>query len=887
MSLDDTKTTGMDVDNSNGDGHDTVKESDLRQQAGGHAGGEGTVTMNQPLAGAWELHEQIGAVVCAGTLRALRKEDGETDEADATEECMQCLEYCRHVGLGLIRNNPCLEAAMKLRDVKAAANARGNDLAMIQGELQGSLRAADKLSARIAELTGELVSVSAENAVLVKDKDRALDERDDADECTAKWKRRVDELEAELARVDDTRTRQRRTPLNAGAGERHIGPSSGHNTDVPRTPTNMRSSGNTISTNGHPSPAPSGSEDVQMSEPAEGGGAREWGNLRGIPKYSTEYPINDSMQIPPSRAQDFAHSNGEYQTIEDWAAAHKFAHATRCWPVGVMTHRTFHEARVALRRNEPLGALQRYVLENYMIPEWLFDAWKEWAVDTDAVQANRYFWAMARTPRQCSVREMAAWIQKQGREVDGVPFVDNYGTVRTRDVQGLILFRSLNVTTDAAKGAAARENQIKINFAILTLLVTPFLYIDTLLCSEGLDVAETPAYENWPVDGVDDLSTKFVATRFAQMGVTVRLVDDAFDFALNYIETQIAGPRAGWDVGALVALRDNAMERMTKMERPSGLTEGCVLIPRVPGLPWGDADMNRVQEEGLFMENLPTRPAAGSKERGQVTCERTRPPNRRYAVPPMHPGDGAPTGPRGRGGHRGGGYGGRNGRGAGPGDRSLAGSMHAPRGGHQSFHTIPPCQRQQQQQIRQQQQALAAPSSSQYPPSFAPQQQLSQPSLPFTVPHAIQMVQQATATPTPPSSAPSTVSWQSINPNSTLTFGAIPARQNPTPTSVPQQITVDGRVYTMNAPPPPSNNQLSAPTTSSSFSPTSQSFGNSSTTTQYPYATVSPASINAANSGLVGVPMTEMFQALPVAQNDSMMPYDISGFGTNGEFNGA
>ncbi|KAJ7025883.1 hypothetical protein C8F04DRAFT_1191033 [Mycena alexandri] len=177
MGKDDNRTetgkrsnTAMDIDALSGDGdvNNGLRRDHMAVQPGGMHGG-GRVRDEESLeaqmtSGGWRIHNQSGAPVCASALRALReKEEGEEDEIGA--ECTICKLYCRHVARELLQVDKSLEAALGLRDLRAASGAMNSDLALLQGELLGAQRKNNKMLGRFDTLQRELIEVSAKNAV--------------------------------------------------------------------------------------------------------------------------------------------------------------------------------------------------------------------------------------------------------------------------------------------------------------------------------------------------------------------------------------------------------------------------------------------------------------------------------------------------------------------------------------------------------------------------------------------------------------------------------------------------------------------------------------------------------------------------------------------------
>ncbi|KAJ7777198.1 hypothetical protein B0H16DRAFT_1712235 [Mycena metata] len=306
----------MDIDGLSGIGDEEKSRAHRALQPGGMHGGGGVRDAERlevrMMNGDWRIHGRSGAPVCASALKALsEKEDGEED--DTGSECAECTAYCKHIARELLNVDASLVAAVGLRDLRAASDAKSNDLALVQGELRGARRENNKMIVRFDALQRELTEVSAKNAVLEKDKERLGRERDKmdddylklrkyADEC----RRELDELERELARVDSNRHCKKITPQNSGSSTHYRQPGySGMD------------------------------EDVTMKDASIAGNrmAMSWGSLTGIPKYSIDYAVGDSDQLPPACAEDFAYVKDEgwkFADIPSWTAAYYYASKKRC-----------------------------------------------------------------------------------------------------------------------------------------------------------------------------------------------------------------------------------------------------------------------------------------------------------------------------------------------------------------------------------------------------------------------------------------------------------------------------------------------------------------------------------------------------------------------------
>ncbi|KAJ7727093.1 hypothetical protein B0H16DRAFT_1471114 [Mycena metata] len=867
----------MDIDGLGGTGDGKKPRDHQALQPGGVHGGAGVRDQERlevrMMDGEWRIHGRSGAPVCASALKALsEKEDGEED--DVGDECAECTAYCKHVGRELLSADASLLAAVGLRDLKAASDARSNELALVQGELRGARRENNKTIARYDALQRELTEVSAKNAVLEKDKERLGRDRDKMDEDYLKLRkyaddcrRELDELERELARVDSNRHRKKITPQNSGSTTHYRQPGSGAD------------------------------EDVTMKDASIAGNRlpMSWGSLTGIPKYSVDYAVGDSDQLPPACAEDFAYVQDEgwkFADIPSWTAAYYYTAKKRCWAVAILVFREYYDARMAARSGQPLSIFQRHVLDNYALPDWMLSTWKEWALDTDEQNKNRAFWAMAPRPRNGTLRELAVYIQKHGQEVDGCPFVDNYHTIRSRDARGLQLWLSLNYVPTSKDSIQERHKGIRVNMALLRMLATPNAYEDAVL-AHNLTIADKPEYESWPGHITEALGEIVVAEHLSGLGVTIAVANDAWAYAVNYLDALIARPREGWEPATLVKLREHVSTRMVDVGIPVGLVDGVDYLPRTPGLPWPDAEINRIQEDGLFLEDIPTTPSPGSSERGKITCARSGIPKRKYAGnDAVARGTGSPRraiSGRGRGGYRGRGSSGGGDRGDYRGEprteqsRSLHTSAHAPRTGSS-------------QQAPREQHAPHTPSSS-HPPSTPQFQCYQQPSNTVVSTAAGQPPSQAPLLQyqqPPPQFAASVVQppvqWNPAGPAAPLTFGT-PAQSNAALTSsaAPSFINFEGRTYQLG--PAHVQSTIGAPSPSTMvglqphhFIPTNMVGPATGLHHPYPYATVAPASINASNSGLMGTPMTDLYQALPAPTSDMTAGFDMQAYSTSGPF---
>ncbi|KAJ7029514.1 hypothetical protein C8F04DRAFT_1187727 [Mycena alexandri] len=504
----------------------------------------------QMMRGSWRIHGQSGAPVCTSALKTLLEMEGET--VDTKLECLMF--YCKHVARELLQ----------VWEPHWGYATLGRRL----GELLGAQRENDKLNARLNTINRELIEVSAKNAVLEKDKERITRDRDKADDDYVKIRKyaddcrcKADEFERQLSHLDSNRHCKKITPQNSGSGAQYRQPAT-QGTDKDVTMHDASGTGNQLT--------------------------MTWGNLTSIPKLEVR-----------------GHS------ILD----HPFFYSAqkRCWPVAILVFRTYYEARMVLKNGKTLSLLQRHVLDNYAIPDWMLGTWKEWVLDTDAQNKNQSFWAMAHRPRGGTVRELVAYIQKQGREVEGCPFSDNYHTIRSRDARGLLLWMNLNYVP-TTKDAAERDKSIRVSMALLRMLAVPHAYEDAVL-AHGLTIVDAPEYESWPGHITEGLEEVVVAEHLSGLQVTIAMANDTWAYALNYLDALIAHPRAGWDQPTLVKLCSYITEQMEDMGIPVGMTDGIDYIPRTPGLPWPEAEINCIQEDGLFLENIPTTPPPGATER--------------------------------------------------------------------------------------------------------------------------------------------------------------------------------------------------------------------------------------------------------------------------------
>ncbi|KAJ7025038.1 hypothetical protein C8F04DRAFT_1269634 [Mycena alexandri] len=573
----------------------------------------------------WRVHVGLGIPVCEGALSELQGDGGEAYEGDEVEACPECESYCRHVATGIASGNSSLCAAIRVRDIMTAERARAGEVARMEGEIQAirSERDNTRDEMRVLQRDGITLAVilekeKAKSDTYLEDYNKAAAEIHKYVDMVEQLEKRIAELEEQLTQVDENRVRKKCTPVGTPVvtPRRDLPNSSQKSKPVSNSGTKRTMSvGNT-------------DEDVDMADGpgmqdsihAPGKPDMQWGNLRGIPLYITGYPIDDPSQFPPPPEHDFVETGTlTFSSIARWNDALEFAHASRCWPLALAVFRVYYEGRTLFDTKQPVSEIQLHALSAYKMPEWFGKDLRKCAVDSNALKENRMFWSSCSRPSYgVSVREAAAFIQRHGRIIDGCPFIDNYHSVNSQDVAGWLYWNTICYNTwsrDCTIEDKAKANIV--TYQLLAIFAVPRQYADHLDAMK-LAVAPITKLDNWPREVASNLDTNEVMPRLARMGVTVDMANEMYSFADNYLSALLATPELkGWNTEDLIAIKTVAGDEKRYFGELK-YNKGFV-IPRVPGLPWHDVSMNYAQDDGVFLENIPTLPAQGHVLNGSVT----------------------------------------------------------------------------------------------------------------------------------------------------------------------------------------------------------------------------------------------------------------------------
>ncbi|KAJ7604430.1 hypothetical protein DFH06DRAFT_1349460 [Mycena polygramma] len=564
--------------------------------------------------GSWNFHELLGAPICANVVE--RSED--------VPYCEICLEYVEHVCNAIRDADLSIDAALKLRTLWLTVNNRTGDAARLEGEICA-------VRAMLRDRDEDLFRMNKECIKAIADRKAWCIEADKAWSVVKDFKRRNEKLAAELKdalsqieRMDGGRSRK--TPhvesskesapkvdmrVDDGAGPaKRISTECGKPADSVKVkifPNGMPVDHAVNTTNVLSGHAPT-DEDITMEEVRHKNIIVNWKDLRGLARMVVRWPYSGLPGQPPPKGT-WAMKGFSFTVLEDYQAAHHFMHSRTCYPVGLTVFAEYWHARVAQQLKKELTAIQKWALEHFQMPLWLWDIFQTFNVDSIALAENRRFWQVAKCPAfDDSVHTWAAFIQRGGCPPDGLEFVDDFGTLEGRMIRGLMIW--LQISYPRPKHTSSTRNRdVDESWSVARALMYMVLYPDsygTILRLEHIDVASELKLENWCTH--EPVTDDQVVRRFARMGLTVEMVHDMYPFVMRLAESVLNGSRVrkGWDKVELKAIVDGSKEHLAAHGLPPGISVPYgKFIPRPPGLPWPDSQMNKVQEKGVFLLDIP------------------------------------------------------------------------------------------------------------------------------------------------------------------------------------------------------------------------------------------------------------------------------------------
>ncbi|KAJ7675876.1 hypothetical protein DFH06DRAFT_1318017 [Mycena polygramma] len=523
-------------------------------------------------AGKWGVHEALSAPVCiSATSRGKR-------EGDGYEDCDICIDYVEHVCNGIRDDDGSLDTAIKLRTHWLTMTHREGDRARLEGEICAVRRVLRDREEELQKQRSELIEVTAERIAHKIETKKAWDVVKD-------FKKRIDKLEVDLKevraqvdRVDESRARK--TP---------------HVSTIVTTVKSSVSASNVVDDTSVLSSAAPAEEDIVMAEVRQPNVEVDWKNLTGIPRMSIK--------------------NFVPTTLADYQDAYQYMHDYPCYPVGLAVFGEYMQACTAKSLKKDLTDIQQWALDYFQLPSWLWAIFQSFNVDATALAANRRFWQVARYLRyDDDVRVWAAFIQKGGCPPDGIEFVDEFGTLDSQLIRGLKLWNGLTYPKLGKGYSSTHQKDADGWWAVTRALLYVVLYPDTYAASvrqEKLTIATEVNVEPWITN--ETVSEEQVTRRFARMGVTVPMVEDMYRYVLKFAENLLDSPKK---LGDKNELRDMIASSKAVIEKAGSTPPGLSalydeFIPRPPGLPWPDSHMNKVQERGAFLLDIPLRVRGG------------------------------------------------------------------------------------------------------------------------------------------------------------------------------------------------------------------------------------------------------------------------------------
>ncbi|KAJ7637925.1 hypothetical protein DFH06DRAFT_1302499 [Mycena polygramma] len=290
-------------------------------------------------------------------------------------------------------------------------------------------------------------------------------------------------------------------------------------------------------------------------------------------------------------------------------------HDYPCYPVGLAVFGEYMQACTAKSLKKELTDIQQWALDYFQLPSWLWAIFQSFNVDATALAENRRFWQVARYPKyDDDVRVWAAFIQKGGCPPDGIEFIDEFGTLDSQLIRGLKLWNGITFPKLGKGYSSTHQKDADGWWAVTRALLYVVLYPDTYAAAvqqEKLIVATEVNVEPWIIH--ETVSEEQVTHRLARMGVTVPMVEDMYRYVLKFAENLLDSPKK---LGDKNELRDIIVGSKAVIEKAGSTPPGLsalydAFIPRPPGLPWPDSHMNKVQERGAFLLDIPLRVGGG------------------------------------------------------------------------------------------------------------------------------------------------------------------------------------------------------------------------------------------------------------------------------------
>ncbi|KAJ7259815.1 hypothetical protein C8J57DRAFT_1515176 [Mycena rebaudengoi] len=145
------------------------------------------------------------------------------------------------------------------------------------------------------------------------------------------------------------------------------------------------------------------------------------------------------------------------------------------------------------------------------------------------------------------VIEVAKYIQYSNLFIRGCPWQDLGFSLDLTLVRGSQLCHATGIELDKADkdDVDKRQRQAKLHGIMIEALATPSGYKDA--CSRlHLNITPVRNLRQWPDANINEVTTDDIYRRFADMGLPLAAVDDAYHFALQWISDCVDHPIAEW-----------------------------------------------------------------------------------------------------------------------------------------------------------------------------------------------------------------------------------------------------------------------------------------------------------------------------------------------------
>ncbi|KAJ6486302.1 hypothetical protein DFH09DRAFT_1106106 [Mycena vulgaris] len=230
--------------------------------------------------------------------------------------------------------------------------------------------------------------------------------------------------------------------------------------------------------------------------------------------------------------------------------------------------------------------VQQRAIDGFIMHDWFANLLTSVSRDEEVQNETiKFFRELKRDELGYNPKLLAQLIQfNEWSDICGCPFADHAWSINMRLVRGLNLMEAMSLSNRNSKDESRRTKRALLEKSFLELFCTPFLY-DRMLARGGLHIAATFAPGHW--DDADEraITVDTVVQVFAERGVPVALVNDAYEYGQAWVNDWLKKPVVPlqWTADELNALRPKA----TDTRVPPGINAPVhELFPRRPELPW-------------------------------------------------------------------------------------------------------------------------------------------------------------------------------------------------------------------------------------------------------------------------------------------------------------